>query len=164
MAPLRMTPPSSANNRSMLPLGAPSAATDGRTCTPPYGSSSGPQGHQEAMQVGTSIRLLEESKWRVILEHGPLGDVVAVAAFAPGPGDTTPNTPATPSGLANLAMSSDNAFDMALQNGMQQARARCSNSAGGGGPLQQQLGGGAMGGYGASQERNLWVNANIAVA
>ena len=39
-------------------------------------------------EVGQSIRLLEECKWRIILEHGPLGEVCAVAAFAPGPGDS----------------------------------------------------------------------------
>jgi len=53
--------------------------------------------------VDQSIRLLEQCKWRVILEHGAMGELVAVAAFAPGANESsTPNTPATPGGCAAL--------------------------------------------------------------
>ena len=93
-------------------------------CAPPFfGAASGgvvaperpvdglhtPPGQQEALQVHQSIKILEDCKWRIILEHGPLGEVVAVAAFAPGPDgltnlDTsTPATPNTPNMLAGLA-------------------------------------------------------------
>ena len=38
------------------------------------------------------IQWLEASRWRVVLEHSKVGEVVAVAAFAPG-GPTAPGTP-----------------------------------------------------------------------
>ena len=78
-------------------------------------------------EVSQSIRLLEEQKWRIILEHGAMGEVVAVAAFAPGPGGeapSTPNTPATPSGAAGSGVFADGfveiddlvpAFDLFLE-------------------------------------------------
>ena len=75
---------------------APSAApvpSDG-SLPPPPGSAA-----PSTLETGVSqsIQILEACRWRIILEHGLFGEVVAVAAFAPGPGgESTPNTPATP--------------------------------------------------------------------
>lgn len=169
MMPPPPMPPHPSSGASMLAhaaRGTPPPSESRKSSTPPVGSSEGgpfigPDGHvygsppsqHDERQVFNSIRLLEDANWRIILEHGPLGDVVAVAAFAPGPVDgSTPNTPATPSGMAGGAMSSEVAFDMALaQNGMQQARVRSANSYNASNDI---------GGMGAAPERNLWVNAN----
>mmetsp|Transcript_81438 Transcript_81438/g.161979 ORF Transcript_81438/g.161979 Transcript_81438/m.161979 type:complete len:226 (-) Transcript_81438:4-681(-) len=47
--------------------------------------------------INQSINMLEACKWRVLLEHGPLGEVVSLAAFAPG-ADSAPTTPISPHG------------------------------------------------------------------
>ena len=52
--------------------------------------------------VNQSISILEGCKWRVILEHGLAGEVVSLAAFAPG-SDSAPHTPVTPMTPSALA-------------------------------------------------------------
>lgn len=134
---------------SQLPSASCTLASANIAAPPPISTSSAPP--LAASDLNTSIRILEECRWRVILEHGTMGDVVAIAAFAPGPGGdcSTPNTPATPS---NSQV--DHAFDL--------FRNRTPRSAGGGSIHQgnafmaQAPPDGAIGG--GTGERNLWIN------
>ena len=112
--------------------------------------------------VSQSIGILEACKWRVILEHGAMGDVVAVAAFAPGPNggsstpNSAPNTPATPAGACGsqgLGMhAADGTFftDQARPNGP--ARSGVGPRAGGG----DMISGNSF--TAPSGTQNLWIN------
>ena len=83
----------------LLPIAPCVADAPTRPITSGEGSTRGTD--DMSLAVRQSVQILEACKWRIILEHGPLGETVAIAAFAPGPnGDcsspVTPNTPVTP--------------------------------------------------------------------
>ena len=82
---------------------------DGEAERPLCGASSEATFCATSPDVNHSIHMLEACNWRVILEYGALGEVVSLAAFAPGVSESTPNTPVTPSAMA--AACSD-AFDL----------------------------------------------------
>ena len=119
---------------AMPPLGGHPGGGMGLGGPPPLPHIQAGGSHPDEVHIHQSIRILEDCKWCIILEHGAMGEVVAVAAFAPGPGgESTPNTPATPSGIAGamgmgMQPSGDFAFD--VQQSLNQARARSSNSGG----------------------------------
>lgn len=89
------TPPDTAVPRMAADRDQPSRSrrgaspADGAAPPPIYAAS-----HQQ--DIDKSIHILENSKWRVLLEYGPAGEVVSLAAFCPG-NDSAPHTPCTPS-------------------------------------------------------------------